>query len=75
MNDWRLTNQKKYLDKVVLEKSEYNLSEHNHCEFCWYEFIGGDIGYTTEDKYYWICEQCFSDFYNDFKWALNKSEK
>ena len=38
-NDWRLTNQGKYLRNVELEHSIYNKSdEHGHCEFCMAKF-------------------------------------
>lgn len=70
--DWRLTNQKNYLDSVKLDKKEYRLDVHNHCDFCWYEFRKGDRGYTTSDEYHWICEKCFIDFRDEFNWKVTK---
>lgn len=71
-DDWRLTNQKNYLDNVKLNKREYNLNTHNHCAFCWHEFRKNDIGYTTCDEYHWICEGCFTDFKDEFDWTVTK---
>lgn len=70
MSDWRITNQKNYLDNVTLLKTVYNLETHDHCAFCWEEFKKGDIGYCTEDEYHWICKQCFDDLNNEFKWKI-----
>lgn len=28
------------------------------------------IGYCTGDCYYWICEECYEDFKNLFKWTV-----
>jgi len=79
-DDWRLTNQEEYLKGVSLHWSQYTaLSEtwtHDHCEFCWAEFAEGDepgtlqFGYTTRDRYRWICEKCFHDFREKFEWTL-----
>lgn len=41
---------------------------HEHCEFCW-EKAMTDIPctfYCTEDMKYWICEECFNDFKEQF---------
>ena len=27
-------------------------------------------GYTTTDDYHWICEPCFEDFREQFKWTV-----
>jgi hypothetical protein len=50
--------------------------DHDHCEFCWTEISaisGEDIlneGWTNEDEYYWICDKCFKDFKELFKWNI-----
>lgn len=40
--------------------------DHEHCQFCWKSNsqFNSIPGYYTLDKYYWVCEECFSD-YND----------
>jgi hypothetical protein len=78
-NDWRLTGQEKYLKGVVLFWRPYEPQEgndHDHCEFCWDKFMkdGSDeslgFGYTTEDRYRWVCETCFKDFAEMFGWKI-----
>ena len=74
-NDWRLTNQKNYLYKKKLIKGKYvpyrSGWEHDHCEFC-SERIDKNtsIAYSTEDGYHWICEECYNDFKEMFKWDI-----
>ena len=80
MSDWRLQNQDKYLKGVRLHWSEYRKFregwEHDHCEFCSRKFseTGGELssGYTTEDRYHWVCSQCFEDFKTLFEWVLGQ---
>lgn len=66
-NDWRYTNQERYLHDIKFTFKKYDIPypEHSHCEFCWIKFgTGGEIqeGYTNEDGDRWICPQCFEDF-------------
>ena len=74
-NDWRLTNQMKYLFEKKLLHTHYTPFregwEHDHCEFC-SETIeqSADFAYCTTDKYHWICEECFNDFKEIFKWTV-----
>ncbi|MCH5279178.1 MAG: hypothetical protein J1E60_05240 [Christensenellaceae bacterium] len=78
MEDWRLTNQSKYLQGANLIKLEYCLrqtsADHDHCEFCMEKFGSGEndlhAGYCTMDCYYWICEDCFKDFAERFEWHV-----
>jgi len=77
-NDWRLQGQEKYLKGVTLFWQEYTPYrkgwDHDHCEFCSSKFTENENeetlheGYTTEDRYRWICKQCFDDFRNLFGW-------
>ena len=76
-DDWRLCNQMEYLYDVVLihtvfQKTEKN--DHEHCEFCMASFseYSGDLhaGYCTLNRYHWICEECYRDFKDMFKWKL-----
>lgn len=72
-NDWRLTNQMNYLFKKKLIKMAYTPFkegwEHDHCEFC-SKCIDKKTkeAYTTENKYHWICKECFDDFVDMFQW-------
>lgn len=75
MSDWRLRNQKEFLDHKKLFKTHYYQPrtdwEHDHCSFCWEKFTSFDqIGYCTEDYYWWICEECFNDFRRTFSWEV-----
>jgi hypothetical protein len=48
--------------------------DHDHCEFCGKTFSArlGDLseGYCTLDEYHWICQDCFSDFKEEFGWMV-----
>ena len=79
-NDWRLTNQERYLKGVTLSFREYApavaSNDHDHCEFCQAKFMNLDLpgilrsGYTTADRYRWICATCFDDFLDMFQWRI-----
>jgi hypothetical protein len=78
-NDWRLQGQEKYLFAKTLVFKNYADREtnidHDHCEFCSNKFsetISDCLvsGYTTTDDYHWICEKCYLDFKEKFKWTV-----
>jgi len=77
-NDWRRQGQEKYLMGVKLIYHKYHMPrpewDHDHCEFCGIKFTlnNNDLkkGYSTEDGYYWICDQCFNDFKSEFNWQV-----
>ena len=79
-DDWRLSGQERYLKGVTLRHMQWEPrhpdNDHDHCEFCWAKLaaprITGSIqdGYCTEDRYHWICPECFHDFKEQFKWSL-----
>ena len=77
-NDWRLTTQEKYLMKARLCKEAYvqpTLTwDHDHCEFCWATFSEAPdtlhVGYHSVKGGHWICETCFQDFKELFKFTL-----
>jgi len=80
-NDWRLQGQQKYLfGKTMIHKKyadKKTTTDHDHCEFCSGKFSTTipdclTEGYTTTDDYHWICENCFNDFRNDFKWTTQQ---
>lgn len=78
MSDWRLRGQMGFLFGVTLKKSVFRrrkgFVEHDHCEFCWQEFSEREKdlheGYTTEDEDYWICNRCYRDFKEQFRWQV-----
>jgi len=77
-DDWRVTNQEKYLTGVTLTRKAWRQTrqgcDHDHCEFCSAKFGGPDLqdalreGWTTDDEYRWICDPCFGDFRERFDW-------
>jgi len=77
-NDWRLTNQERYLKGVTLVWQPYSpanpRNDHDHCEFCWAKFMAPNQadtlheGYATQDHERWVCKQCFDDFRDLFGW-------
>lgn len=81
-DDWRLTNQGKYLrgETFYFKKyTEYSSNwDHDHCEFCSTKFAtmkSDNIineGYATKDNYRWICTNCFEDFKKMFGLILGK---
>ena len=79
--DWRLNKQERYLFKRKLIRKTFKSHgncDHAHCSFCWGKF--GDIqdwlrvGYCTEDGMHWICEQCYNDFKDQFKWKVVRTD-
>lgn len=80
MNDWRLTNQKNYLQGENLVFKRYKKYrkdwDHDHCEFCMVKFMeenNSDAiqeGYTTTDNYRWICKKCYKDLKDKFNWTI-----
>jgi hypothetical protein len=81
-NDWRLLGQERYLTGVTLIRKRYadklTNTDHDHCEFCGTKFsdtIPGSLieGYTTSDDYRWICDTCYNDFKQQFKWRLTEN--
>ena len=82
-NDWRHTNQERYLKGVAFVWQRYSpassTNDHDHCEFCWAKFMESaepdtlHEGYATSDKYRWICKTCFDDFADLFGWQIPPS--
>lgn len=80
-DDWRLRGQEEYLMHKTFAfetYSETQNSKHEHCEFCWHKFMENcegvedcsEAGYCTLDHKYWVCEECYEDFKNNFKWII-----
>jgi len=77
-NDWRLTNQMNYLSQKELIKGKFTPYreswEHEHCAFC-SERIDDktSLAYSTEDRYHWICTECFEGFKEMFQWSVKST--
>jgi len=79
-NDWRLTNQERYLKGATLIWRPYSPAragnDHDHCEFCFAKFMTADApdilreGYSTPDRYRWVYKTCFDDFADLFAWQV-----
>ena len=76
--DWRLNGQEEYLLGEKLLKIVFyhtNGSDHVHCDFCWAKFSEheGDLreGYATFDGEHSVCEECFHDFREKFRWEID----
>ena len=78
-DDWRLLNDVEYLMCAEIEPTDpEELQAHRpeltHCVFCW-DFVPGPAAYlqwwyVPLDKSCCICEKCFSDFRERFRWKL-----
>lgn len=77
-DDWRLTGQEDYMLfaklKEVIPSNYINTLDnpeyfHEHCEFCMTkpEDNKEQKFYCTLDNYRWICEECYNDFKDKFK--------
>lgn len=80
-DDWRRLGQEAYLTGARLVFAKYERWseqwDHDHCEFCGAKFMLADgelqEGYCTEDRYRWICADCFADFAAEFRWTLSEA--
>jgi len=77
-DDWRRRGQERFLKGVVLVRRTYRLYregwDHDHCEFCSAKFSLAEHdlsrGYSTEEQYRWICDDCVDDFKEEYGWTL-----
>jgi hypothetical protein len=78
MTDWRRQGQEQYLAGATLHRREWVAIrddwDHDHCEFCGSKFSKDEhdqhVGYVTSDGYRWVCEECFDDFHEEFRWRV-----
>ncbi|MDL2302570.1 hypothetical protein LJC58_09485 [Lachnospiraceae bacterium OttesenSCG-928-D06] len=70
---------KSKLPKVLMPDDDpRKYSDHEHCDFCWHKFMEdckdkdncSTDGYCTLDERIWICEECFKDFKEKFRWTV-----
>ncbi len=63
---------------VMPNENPRKYNDHEHCDFCWHKFMENyngmedcsTDGYCTLDGRTWICEKCFKDFMELFKWTV-----
>lgn len=83
-DDWRITNQDRYLTGVSLQKrpfcirSGHDKWDHEHCDFCWAKIVPVERvaedpdfiseAYVTQDQAHWVCPKCYEDFKKAFRW-------
>ena len=56
--------------------------DHDHCEFCWRRFSepsagyidSVEFGYTTPDRFNWICQECVNKYKERFGWIVEGGE-
>ncbi len=76
-NDWRLTNQEKYMKNLIFIRKKYDGKDHDHCSFCWSKFgyNESDIsdGYCSIDGKHWVCDNCFKDFQTEFGFKVKEN--
>lgn len=80
IDDWRIMGQPGYLyEKKIYFKyfvpyQDVEQPDHAHCEFCsdYFSQEGNYLksGYYEPSSKSWICEKCYNDFKDIFKWQL-----
>lgn len=63
--------------KEYLERGDIQAFWHAHCDFCTQTITTQDDRecYCTKDYKYWICKNCFDDFYKLFNWKIEGEPK
>ena len=72
MQDWRLQGQEDYLQGKTFLFKRVCIKDHEHCDFCWKTFYKDEDknAYTTLDCSHIVCEACFVDFKEEFKFKV-----
>ena len=59
---------------LIYQKFPCRPGHHDHCELCWARFSQylTDLheGYYIPEEKVWICEDCYSKYYNLFGWTV-----
>ena len=76
-DDWRIRDQELYLYNKVFYKHPFTErrvnNDHAHCEFYWEKFDcseNSQLGLSTLDDEYRVCEECFADFQEIYKFRI-----
>ena len=72
MDDWRIRYQEDYLWNKTFMFKRISVKDHCHCEFCWEKFCREEekSAYITLDDSYVVCEKCFEEFKERFKFKI-----
>jgi len=81
MDDWRLNGQEDYLFGITLTRKKFESCgyyDHAHCDFCWAKISDCcegalEFGYCSSGETHWICETCYKDFKDLFKFKLSET--
>ena len=59
--------------KLLLKDASFLGDDHRHCELCWERLSASSSdlhsGYYEPLSRSWICENCYSNFKDLFKWS------
>lgn len=62
---------------LVYRPFPFGYMNHDHCELCWARFskYKEDLqsGYFERESNSWICEECYENFKNLFRWIDEKT--
>lgn len=78
MNIWCVEEADNNMRNHVLLKVKFSdrltETEHEYCEFCMARFgnVNKDFkeGYRTQNYYYWVCEDCFDEYKEEYHWTV-----
>jgi len=72
----RVQHMKEKLKGIALMRSKWTTIDdswdHDHCKFCMKTLDASteELAYCSEDYYWWICEECFQEYRDEFEWNL-----
>lgn len=76
-DDWRLLNDVKHLEGMGVnpihgKEIKQNKGDKQECVFCWEKVLGNpfELWYITDNLETCICEECFYDFKDSFRFQL-----
>ena len=79
-DDWRIQGQEGYLLDKYLQHRRFDrklcVADFDQCDFCWDCFDEDRenplFAYFEPEKKVWICEKCFNDFKEFFRWTVEE---
>src|SRR4051812_40386643 len=89
--DYRLESIRQWHEGKTWHHAQYKQPsptwDHDHCILCWRRLAEPTAGfsdaqydgYTDEEDYHWMCNQCFSDLFEQLKdrlqWTLREQHR
>ena len=55
---------------MYITRNNQNHGSMSIVNFAMKQFVMKKMEYCTIDNYHWICENCFNDFKDMFKWTV-----